>query len=346
MNDIFRKLKGFMDALVSSDEFSGSVLIMKNSIVAFEFSSGFVDRKSNTLNKINTKFNIGSMDKMFTAVSIGQLVQNGKLDFDDNIGKYISDFPSDVADKMTIDYILSHKDGFPSYFNDKYIETRLKLKTVNDYIKLFKDEPLLFEPGEKYQYSNSGYVVLGAIIEAVTGMSYYDYVREKIFDIAEMKNTGSFDPSGDNPKVAQGYTKRKKFSQQIIEGSKRNNISELPAMGSPAGGGYSTCEDLYKFSVALLENKLLNPEMTDLILTPKVTVGTKEGTTLYYGYGFQILDVGDGNHRFGHAGGLAGANSRLDMYPWLDYTVVVLANYDQPAAFRVANKIGELIFRD
>lgn len=182
---------------------------------------------------------------------------------------------------------------------------------------------------------------MGAIIEAVSGQSYYDYVKEQIFKPSGMSNTGSVPPV--EGVMANGYTFRKLFSQERGEGLRRNNKSELPAIGSPAGGGYSTCSDLYRFSEAFLGNKLLSFKMTEMILTPKVTVGSKEGTTLYYGYGFQILDVGDGNYRYGHAGKFAGVNARLDMYPWLGYTAVVLANYDEPAAFRVANEVWRLI---
>jgi CubicO group peptidase (beta-lactamase class C family) len=340
---MIKKIKDFVEKQVKTDEFSGAVLVVKKEQSIFQYSSGFAKKEKQIPNKIDTIFNIGSMDKMFTSVAIAQLGQQGKLSFQDKVGKYLPKLPKEIAEKMTVHHILTHAEGCSSYFNDKYIERRLKLKTVNDYMDLFIKTSLLFKPGEKYQYSNSGYVILGAIIESITDISYFDYVKQNIFKVAEMADTGSFYPNENNPRVANGYTLRLPFSQKLGNGKYRNNISELPKKGSPAGGGYSTCKDLYKFSQALLKNKLLSPKMTKVVLKPKVKIGSKEGQTLYYGYGFQILDVGDGNYRYGHAGAFAGANSRLDIYPWLGYTVVVLSNYDAPAAFRVANEAGKLI---
>ena len=337
---LVNKLKYFLEEQVTADEFSGVVLIIKDGESILEYMHGFSNIEKQIPISIDTKFNIGSMDKMFTAVAIARLVQEKKLNFQDKIIKYLPDFPKESAEKITVHHILTHTEGFDSYFNEKYRENRLQLKTVSDYLDLFQDNKLLFTPGEKYQYSNSGYVVLGAIIEAISSKSYYEFIKENIFLIADMQDSGSF--SLDKENIVTGYTYRKPFSEELCE-KRQSNINHLPYRGSPAGGGYSTCWDLHNFSKALLEEKLLNSELTDEVLTPKEIVGTKNGTTLHYGYGFQILDVGDGNYRYGHGGAFAGANARLDMYPWLGYTVVVLSNYDQPAAFRIANRAGELI---
>jgi len=334
-------LNRFIEEQVKAGEFSGTVLVVKDEKTVFEYTAGFANVEKRIPNSLETKFNIGSMDKMFTSIAIAQLEQKGEIGFQEKLEKYLPHYPKEIARKVTIHHILTHTEGFSSYLNKKYIDRRLELKTVNGYLELFKDEPLLFEPGEKYQYSNSGYVVLGAIIENVTGNNYYEYVTENIFNIAEMPNTGSF--SIESEDIANGYTFRKPFSQDTTLEKRRNNQDDLPFMGSPAGGGYSTSKDLYSFSKALLDNKLLSDEMTKFILTPKEKVGSKEGTTLYYGYGFQILDVGYGHHRYGHGGTFAGVNTRLDMYPWLGYSVVVLSNYDQPAASRIANRAGKLI---
>jgi CubicO group peptidase (beta-lactamase class C family) len=339
--NVGENLRDFIEKQVRSDQFSGAVYVVKDGDPIVELATGFADKEKEIPNSLDTIFNIGSIDKMFTGVAVVQLAESGKLSFGDNIGKHLPDYPKKIGQKTTIHQTLTHTDGFPSYFNKKYIQRVKQLKTVGDYLELFKDEPLLFEPGSKYQYSNSGYVVLGAVIEAVSGTSYYDYVNEKVFKPSGMSFTQSNPPK--EGVVANGYTFRKPFSLERREGFRGNNKSELPAVGSPAGGGYSTCSDLYRFSTALTGNKLLSPEMTKEILTPKVEVGKKEGTTLHYGYGFQILDVGDAHYRYGHAGEFAGVNARLDIYPWLGYTVAVLANYDEPAAFRVANEAGRLI---
>ena len=340
-----KQFRSFLQEQIYRDEFSGTVLVVKDSKKLFEFSSGFANQEKNISNSPNTLFNIGSIDKVFTGVAISQLAQTGKLSFQDTISKYLPNFPKEIAEKITIHHILTHTEGFPSYFNKKYISDRLQIHTVNDYLELFKDEPLLFNPGEKYQYSNSGYVVLGAIIEVITGKSYFEYIEEEIFKKSGISRSNHFDPDFSNQQIALGYTNCKLHSQEVVPGPRRVNTDELPPIASPAGGGYSTCDDLYIFSQALLSNKLLSEERTKLVLTPKVLVGKKDGTTLHYGYGFQILDVGDGHFRYGHAGSFAGANARLDMYPWLGYTIVVLSNYDQPSAFKVANEFGKLILK-
>ena len=254
---MIKVIKNLIDKQVKAGDFSGTVLVVKNEQPVFKYSSGFADKEKKIPNKIDTIFNIGSMDKMFTAVAIAQLVQHGKLSFQDSVGKYLPKLPKEIVKKMTIHHILTHTEGCSSYFNDKYIKWRLKLKTINNYLDLFVNKPLLFEPGEKYQYSNSGYVILGAIIEAITDMSYYDYVKENIFNVAKMLDTGSFYPNKNNPRIANGYTFRLPFSQKLGNGGYRNNISELPKKGSPAGGGYSTCKDLLKFSQALFSYLVL-----------------------------------------------------------------------------------------
>lgn len=336
------ELQSFLQSQSTSDQFSGSVLLTQNHQPILEFSSGFSNRTAQVPNNLNTLFNLGSIDKIFTGVAIAQLAQRGELDFQDTIDTYISTFPKRIAKRVTIHHLLTHTEGMGSYFNRQYIANRLELHGVGDYLQLFKDESLLFEPGSKYQYSNSGYVVLGAIIEAIAGQSYYDYVKANIFTPANMTNTGSFAPDATNSQVAIGYTLRKLYSQERTDGPRRDNSLDLPPIGSPAGGGYSTCADLTNFASALLSHQLLNPDMTQEILTPKVTIGTKDGQTLHYGYGFQILDLGNGHFRYGHAGAFAGVNARLDMYPWLDLTAVVLSNYDEPSAFRIANKLTSI----
>jgi D-alanyl-D-alanine carboxypeptidase len=154
----FNDLSDLLDEQSSSDQFSGVVLITQNGKTTFEYVTGFANKEQGIKNSLETQFNIGSMDKMFTAVAIAQLAEKKLLSFDDLISKYINNLPNTWADKMTIYHVLTHQEGFSSYFNKKYIEKRLELKTVNDYMDLFINEPLLFEPGEKYSYSNSCYV--------------------------------------------------------------------------------------------------------------------------------------------------------------------------------------------
>jgi len=335
--------KTFLDDQSKSDKFSGAVLIMQDGKKLIEYASGFANKEKHISNKIDTIFNLGSINKMFTAVAICQLVEKKKISFEDKVGKYLSYFPKEIGNTMTVHQILTHTEGFSSYFNDTYINKLARLTSVDDYINLFKDLPPQFSPGEKYQYSNSGYIVLGAIIEKITGQSYYDYVTEYIFNPSGMSDTGSYNPHLENRPIAHGYTHRLPHSSELATGPLRDATEELPPIGNPAGGGYSTCADLYKFSNALLGNKLLSPDMTALMLSPKVFIEEKNGQKLHYGYGMQILDMGKDHFRYGHGGTFAGVSARFAIYPWMKTTIVVLSNYDPPSAFTVANKCEELI---
>src|SRR5262249_4825572 len=160
-------------------------------------------------NRIDTKFNLGSMNKMFTAVAIAQLVERGKLSFDDPLSKFLPDFPDkESAEKIKIKQILTHTAGLGGYFSQKFIESsRDRFRTVDDMMKLAKEEKLQFEPGSKWQYSNTGFLVLGAVVEKVSGQSYYDYVRENIYRPAGMTNSDCYELDRVNTNLAVGYEK-------------------------------------------------------------------------------------------------------------------------------------------
>jgi len=330
-------LASYLDTLVKDDKFSGVVLIAKDGKPVFEKAYGLANKAKNLSNNNETKFNLGSMNKMFTAVAIAQLAEAGKLAFDDKVGKYLPDYPNkDVADKVTIHHLLTHTSGLGSYWNARFDAKRASLKTVSDYLALFADQPLLFEPGKRFQYSNSGFIVLGAIIEKVSGQSYYDYVREHIYKPAGMKNTEAFESSVETPNLAMGYTSEGPEGEASA-GPRRENTATRPNRGGPAGGGYSTVEDLLRFHLALRDHKLLSAKYTDLITTGKVDMGRAR-----YAYGFGD-EVVNGKRIFGHNGGAPGIGSDLSMYPELGYTSVVMTNYDPPLMMPVVRRIRDLI---
>jgi CubicO group peptidase (beta-lactamase class C family) len=276
------------------------------------------------------------MNKMFTSVAIAQLAEQGKLSFEDTVGKHLKEYPDpQVRDKVTIHHLLTHTSGMGSYWNKKFDQKRTSIYTVSDYLALFAGDPLSFEPGARFQYSNSGFIVLGAIIEKVSGKSYYDYVRDHIFKPAGMTNSGYYEMTEAVPNLAMGYTKMKE-SDDMSDGPRRENTGSRPNRGGPAGGGYSTVDDLMKFQVALFSHRLLGKKYTDLITTAKV----KEG----YGYGFGERII-NGIRRTGHNGGAPGIAADLQMYPDLGYTVAILTNYDPPDMMAVSRKIAEMITR-
>ena len=340
-------LESYLDGLAKEDKFSGVVLVAHDGKPFFVKAYGLANKAKNFPNNAETKFNLGSMNKMFTAVAIAQLAEQGKLSFDDKVGKFLPDYSNkDVANKVTIHQLLTHTSGLGSYWNKKFDERRATIKTVADYLALFADEPLRFEPGARFEYSNSGFIVLGAIIEKITGQTYYDYVRQHIYQPAGMKNTDAYQTTDDTPNLAMGYTTEGAASDR------RENTETRPNRGGPAGGGYSTVEDLLRFATALSEHKLLSARYTDLITTGKVEMGRPgarqgEGTggvSMKYGYGFGDLRV-NARRVFGHNGGAPGIGSDLSIVPEPGYVSVVMTNYDPMLMMPVARRILDILTR-
>jgi D-alanyl-D-alanine carboxypeptidase len=339
--EVVRSLEAFVDKRVAQDKFSGAVLVAKDGVPIFKKAYGLASGAYNISNRTDTKFNLGSMNKMFTAVAIAQLAEQGKLSFDDMIGKHLPDYPNKaVAEKVTIHHLLTHTSGLGNYFNDKFEDSsRAKFRTVQDYLPLFVNDPLLFEPGQRWEYSNAGFMVLGAIIEKVSGQNYFDYVREHIYKPAGMINTDAYEMDSDTPNLAIGYTSRVQNGVPM-NGQRRNNLFMHVIKGGPAGGGYSTVEDLLRFATGLLRHKLLNPKYTEILLAGKIS--TPRGENEKYAYGF-FEEIVNGQRRVGHGGAFPGVSSELHIYPDNGYTVAVMSNYDPPAATLVANRIGKLI---
>lgn len=343
-----KELQRYLEKESEADRFSGSVIVTRDNKILFEYAFGFANKEKQIDNKINTKFNLASINKLFTSIAIAQLVEYVKISFDDLVGKYLPRYPnSTIREKVTIYNLLTHTSGLGSFINLKFraefLAVKEEIQTIDDVVKLFKDKPLPYKVGD-YHYSADGYELLGAIIEAVSGENYYNYVRKNIFEVANMVNTDSYfiNPENHSNDIAVGYTRRDPKTDRMIEGERYDNFELNLVKGTASGSGYSTCSDLVKFSQSLLENKLLNVEMTHEMLKQRIDLGSMGDQHKYQGYGFQVFDI-RGVKRVGHPGRFAGVNARFDMYPELGYTVVVLANYDPPAAFNVAEKLTKLI---
>ncbi|UCB51740.1 MAG: beta-lactamase family protein [Candidatus Zixiibacteriota bacterium] len=333
-------LDRYLDNLVSKDQFSGTVLIAKDGKPFYTRAEGLASKRFNVPNQLNTKFNLGSMNKMFTGVAIMQLVEQRKVSLNDPVGKYLPDLPHpEIAEKVTLHHLLTHTSGMQDYWDEVYDAHWWEIKTVDQLAELIFDDSLLFEPGSDFHYSNSGPIVLGMIIEAVTGQDYYDYVREKIHQPAGMTNTDCYEMDTPVPNLAIGYTKMTSDGTPTPDGSWRNNLFTHVVKGGPAGGGFSTVVDLLRFDIALRGNKLIGKESFDTLTTGK----TERGRGTWYAYLFQDKTV-NGHRIVGHGGGAPGINANLDMYLGSGYTVAVMANYDG-AASKVARKIEELLAR-
>ena len=323
--ELVTALRRKLDEDVAAGRFSGAALLAKNGKAIFAQAYGLADREKKIPNTLKTRFRIGSMNKMFTAVAILQLVQSGKLDLKAPLGKYLTDYPNkDVASKVTIEQLLSHQGGTGDIFGPEFDKRRLELKSLQDYVSLYGSRAPQFEPGSRWQYSNYGFLLLGVLIEKVSGQSYYDYVRDHIFKPVGMTATASEPEDQVVSDRSVGYTKF------LGDGSKPNTDT-LPYRGTSAGGGYSTVEDLLRFATALQTHKLLDAQHTELLTTGKVDAGRGK-----YAFGFQD-DVADGMRCFGHGGGAPGMNGGLQICPGLGYVIAVLANMDPPAASRVAD---------
>jgi CubicO group peptidase (beta-lactamase class C family)/ketosteroid isomerase-like protein len=335
--EIIKETETYLNQAVAEDAFSGAVLIAKNGKPIFEKAYGLANKSTNTPNNVDTKFNLGSINKSFTSVAIAQLAQQGKLSFNDPISKYLPDYPNKtVAAKVTIHQLLTHTSGMGMYFNEEFMKRRASLKTLADNLPLFVNDALAFEPGTKMQYSNAGYVVLGLIIEKLTKQDYFEYVREHIFKPAGMNNTDSYELEQGIPNLATGYTNMG-LTGRPESGPRQDSTTHLSGKGNSAGGGYSTLDDMLKFGQAVIGHKLLNQQYTDIVLSNQSPPGQPSA-----GYGFFSTEV-NGTRAIGNNGGGPGINSTFTVYPELGYTVVVMSNYDPPSANKVTSKIREMI---
>jgi len=331
--EIVKEINSFVKKIAAADAFSGSVLIARDGKPIFKTVYGLASKAFNIPNRLNTKFNIASITKLFTAVAVAQLAEQGKLSFNDPVGKFLPDYPNkQVAEKVTIHHLLTHTSGLGDYHGAKYIERKGVLRQVTDYFPLFADAPLSSAPGERWQYANTGFILLGAIIEKVSGENFFDYVRNHIFKLSGMLDTDFYETDYDTPNLAVGYTNFVDKGDDYFEfhlGRRRNTSLYNGAKGSSQGGAFSTLDDMLRFSLALRGGKLVSAKTFDLITSEKVTARKFDAGQTFWGYGFELEKI-NGQRVIGHGGGDFGISSAVRWYPDSgNYTVVVLSNYDR-----------------
>ncbi len=326
-------VKDLLPRLCEKDVFSGTLLIAKGDRVLFEYACGEASKRFHVPNNIDTKLNLGSMNKMFTATAIAQLVEKGLLSYQDPISMYVDEswLPEEMTSKITIHHLLTHSSGLGSYFNKTFMtSSRALYRKLDDYKPLVKDEKLAFEPGKRFRYSNTGMFLLGVVIESVTGQSYFDYIRENIYKPAGMTNSGCYEMDYPVENLAIGYSpdRNSPYGWQ-------NNFFKHVIKGGPAGGGFSTVRDLHRFALALQGGKLVSADSLKILW--------KDHIGANYGYGFQVAE-GPTGKVVGHGGGFSGINGNLDIFLDKGYIVAVLSNYDRGAS-PVADKINQLLAR-
>ncbi len=322
-------------SMVEGDGFSGTVLIAEGDEILWTTAVGEASKRFHVSNRLDTKFNLGSMNKMFTSTVVALLAEEGKLTYEDPIAKYVDEswLPKQMTERISVRHLLTHTSGLGSYFNQTYMESsRMLFRAVDDYKPLVQGDTLAFEPGSRYQYSNTGMLLLGVVIEKVTGEDYFEVIRKRIYEPAGMKNSDSYEMDRPVENLAIGYDRGEPGESG---GEWHNNIYMHVLKGGPAGGGFSTVEDLHRFALAMLSGELVSVSSLDLLWTDQVGAN--------YGFGFAVADSSSGKI-VGHSGGFSGISASLDIHVDQGFIVAVLSNYSQAAGI-LARDIRGLVQR-
>lgn len=319
------RLESFLEILGKSEAFSGVVLWAKNGKIISQKACGIEDREKGLPNRVVTRFNLASINKMFTAVAIAQLAEQGKLSYEDPVSKFLGPdwLPEKIANKVRIKHLLSHTSGIGIGGEDDnlvYIDKMVEkgIRRIDQFKDLVQKAFAKSAPGKKHAYSNFGFHLLGAIIEKAGGQDYYDYIQTHIFTPAGMTGAGFDELDKLAPGTARGYVKELKDGRV----SWRSNASDCNWKGTPAGGSYSTAGDLLKFEQALKNDVLISRKTRDLLFTAQTELGSPA-----YGYGFSVRS-NRGHVKVGHTGGYTGINNQFSMYLDNGHTVLILSNVD------------------
>lgn len=337
------QIRRALEKAANEHQFSGALLIARKDEVLLEMAAGPARLQPPTTNTTATRFHLGSMPKMFTATAALQLVQQGKLSLDAPISTYLPDYPNqDHAKKITLHHLLTHTSGLGDYFGEQFDRQKGAIRRLEDYYQFFSRQPLQFEPGKDWAYSNAGMLLAGLIVERVSGMSYDGYLRRHVFGPAGMDATGNNRVDEEVEGLAQGYTRFNGPDIFHVEPASEPNTHTLPPRGGPAGGGYSTLGDLHRFARALLGNRLLDAKHTRILTEGKVSLPFGPGAR--YAYGFQEMEVA-GRRAIGHSGGAPGMNAVLRIVPDRQLVLIVLSNYDPPFAQTLGKRALELMLQ-
>ncbi len=322
------QLDGFALGVEAAGKFSGVVLVANGDTVLFEKAYGLRDENGDAPLQAGDRLNFASAGKMFTSVAVLQQVAAGKLGLDSPVGQVLKDYPNRAfADGVTVRQLLTHSAGagdIEELFGATHTAERARLRTLADMIALHGGRAPEFTPGTQQKYGNYGYIVLGRMVEVLSGQDFESYIRQHVLAPAGMTRTGFVDCSDPAPDLAAGYVE--------IDGKRVRNCATLPARGFAAGGEVGTARDLLRFVQALNAGKLLPPA-----LLAEATRTQRE----FMGLGFFATGYGEGvperDFRWGHGGSADGICTDVRHYPRTGETVVVLSNKDAPACYAVSN---------
>lgn len=353
-DEVVRSVETLVDKYVAHDLLSGVILIAKDENVIFRKAYGKASVAYNAPMTLETRLNIASIGKRFTGVAIAQLVDAGKMSFDDTVGKVWPDYPDkEVRDRVTIRQLLTHTSGLGPqdyYDHPRYPALVSRIRSVPDYMKLVVGTPLGNEPG-KYLYSNSGYILLGAIIERLSGESYYDYVARHIFEPAGMKRSlyaASDDETPDKATPLSNFFTRGETAYIYRLGRPRNTTLEGPPVGGPQGGAWVTADDLFAFEKAWRAGKLVSAAMLEEMNTPQSPSGAGAAGLMgdvREGLGIEVIRH-NGHTILGHTGGDFGVASISYWFPDTGYTTIILSNRDPRAVRVMTNATRGLLARE
>lgn len=352
-----------LDEAEANENYSGVLLLGKKDKVLFEKAYGMANKQYQILNNIDTKFNMASEGKLFTSFAIAQLIDRGLLSLSDPISKYLVHWLEDPASKtITVQDLLVHTSGLGSFFENeefKLTASSGRYLQVDQYKPLLQKDKLRFKPGSSQLYSNNGYILLGAIIENISGETYFDYIQTHIFDPLDMKNSGFYEMDEVIPNLAIGWGRENKGAQIVW----KNNLFTNVFKGSPAGGGFSTIRDMFKFVNAVLESKLLSKEMTRQFLsgqamvpdthlyTKDIDVQGQKFTIVFSDYGpagvwnqFGLEIYSQSPLSLGHnGGGMRGIDNDCVIWPDKGYFLLYFSNYTGEGLYYPGPEMKQLI---
>lgn len=332
--ELGKQIHAILDGLVSVSDFSGCVTVFDDGENVFDECRGLADRSFNVPIDHQTKFHVGSIGKMFTAIAIAQLVEAGKLSWNDTLAKLVPEYPDRaMAKKITVWELLHHTSGLGDFMVPDYFEHSERFVNPVDYLGLIARQPKVGEPGKGLSYSNAGYVLLGRIIENVSGEGYFDYIQHHVFKPAQMTSSGFDSEDEIVPGLAVGYY----HDDGVFSRTWKANWVQGIYKGSPAGGGYSTNADLLKFAEALRGGKLVKSTTLAKMFYNEVPAGPGA-----IGAGIDER-LSHGRHIRGHQGGIEGTTANLEMV-WETGAAVALTSNEGPSQhWLLAEQIADLL---
>jgi CubicO group peptidase (beta-lactamase class C family) len=334
-------LDGFLERFSKGGGFSGAVLVARRGQVIFEKAYGEASREPSIPNQVTTRFNIASVEKIFTAVIVFELIEERKLALGGKLCDYLPNYPLKEACPITIDQLLTHTSGLPDMVNPRLIRAVDHFKTPQDYIDTFGKDPLTFKPGKSWAYSNFGYAVLGRIVEAVEGKPFAEVMTKRIYEKANMKDSTRLAHAANASDVAVPYAFSLPNGKGKLEYGPERDARQFLPLPSPFCCSFTTVRDLFNFSQALMAGRLVSKQSLELMV--KTDRSGPGDLVDHYGYGV-MTDLIDGVPYFGHDGGIWGVNAVLRMTPE-DDVVVVLSNVSPGAAQRAAMRAADQLAR-